>query len=353
MPTTILQATVGAGKTEAALNKLSQHISDPHRPFARAWVLLATKRQEVAFRQRLIDLQDGRAVYFNAEFFNFYELNARLLNFAGKPPRRINEPARLGLLRKILYNLRSQGKLPTFAPIVGTSGFVRVVADLIYELKQNRVFPEDYISAAKVSANAKDAELSLIYATYQEQMQHYDLVDREGEGWLALEAVELQPQLATDVSLLLVDGYDQFTPVQASLLATLSKRVEEVVITLTKAPDERDEREQAVIGRRFVEARERLKSAHDLLYAPFVVQDQDDPKVAKHPDLITLAQNIFSDKDPVVSSGGINLIEAPEPLQEVAAIMREIKNLLLDGTRPDDILIALRDWARYHTYIEI
>ena len=200
MPTTILQATVGAGKTEAALAKLSQLISDPQNPFAKAWVLLATKRQEVAFRQRLIDLQDGRAVYFNAEFFNFYELNARILNLAGQPPRRINEPARLGLLRKILYDLRRSGKLPTFAPIVGTSGFVRVVADLIYELKQNRVFPDTYISAA---VTAKDHELALIYDSYQNAMQHYDLVDREGEGWLALEAVENHPQLATDVDLLL------------------------------------------------------------------------------------------------------------------------------------------------------
>lgn len=350
MPTTILQATVGAGKTEAALARLSQLISDPQTPFAKAWILLATKRQEVAFRQRLIDLQDGRAVYFNAEFFNFYELNARILNLAGQPPRRINEPARLGLLRKILYDLRRSGQLTTFAPIVGTSGFVRVVADLIYELKQNRVFPETYRSAA---VTAKDHELALIYDSYQNAMQHFDLVDREGEGWLALEAVENHPHLAKDVDLLLVDGYDQFTPVQAALIATLSQKVDEIVITLTKAPDERDEREQAVIGRRFVEARENLIDAHDKIATPIHVIDQDDPKVEKHPDLMTLARNIFSDKSPVESSGGIKLIEAPEPLQEIAAVLRDVKQLLLDGVRPDDILIALRDWARYHSYIEM
>ena len=110
---------------------------------------------------------------------------------------------------------------------------MRVVADLIYELKQNRVFPDTYISAA---VTAKDHELALIYDSYQNAMQHYDLVDREGEGWLALEAVENHLQLATDVDLLLVDGYDQFTPVQAALIATLSQRVDNIIITLTKAP---------------------------------------------------------------------------------------------------------------------
>ena len=100
MPTTVLQATVGAGKTEAALERLSMLLHDRKRPFAKAWVLLATKRQEVAFRQRLADLKHGHAVYFNAEFFNFYELNARILNLAGSPQRQIQEPARFGLLQK-------------------------------------------------------------------------------------------------------------------------------------------------------------------------------------------------------------------------------------------------------------
>lgn len=232
MTTTLLQATVGAGKTEAALERLSALIDDPTRPFAKAWVLLATKRQEVTFRQRLIDLQDGRAVYFNAEFFNFYELNTRLLHLSGNPQRRINEPARLGLLRKILSDLFYADELKTFAPIAHTSGFLRVVADLIYEMKQNRVYPEDFRNAV---ATQKDYELALIYDTYQNRLIEHHLVDREGEAWLALEAVEKNDHLARNVDLLLVDGYDQFTPVQAELLARLSLAVGDLVVTLTKA----------------------------------------------------------------------------------------------------------------------
>lgn len=350
MTTTLLQATVGAGKTEAALERLSALIDDPTRPFAKAWVLLATKRQEVTFRQRLIDLQDGRAVYFNAEFFNFYELNTRLLHLSGNPQRRINEPARLGLLRKILSDLFYADELKTFAPIAHTSGFLRVVADLIYEMKQNRVYPEDFRNAV---ATQKDYELALIYDTYQNRLIEHHLVDREGEAWLALEAVEKNDHLAQNVDLLLVDGYDQFTPVQAELLARLSLAVGDLVVTLTKAPGDRDEDAQKLIGRRFEEAGNRLKEAHEFVGAELIEIDITEPKVEKHPDLIALAQNIFSRKDKNVAGGGIQLIEAPEPLQEVAAVLREVKQLLLDGVQPDDILIALRDWPRYHNYIEM
>jgi ATP-dependent helicase/nuclease subunit B len=350
MTTTLLQATVGAGKTEAALERLSNLINDDTRPFARAWVLLATKRQEVTFRQRLIDLQDGRAVYFNVEFFNFYELNTRLLHLAANPQRRINEAARLGLLRKILSDLLHDQQLPTFAPIAQTSGFLRVMADLIYEMKQNRVYPEVFQKAAETR---KDYELALIYDTYQNRLIQHRLVDREGEAWLALEAVEQNPQLATSVDLLLVDGYDQFTPVQADLLARLSLAIADLVITLTKAPGDRDEDAQKLIGRRFKEAESRLAQTHKAIAAPIHFQTLTDPKVEKHPDLIGLAQNIFSQKPKLEANGAIQLIEAPEPLQEVAAVLREVKQSLLDGVQPDEILIALRDWPRYHNYIEM
>lgn len=352
MGTTILQATVGAGKTEAALERLSQTIRDPQRPFARAWVLLATGRQEVAFRQRLIELQDERSVYFNAEFFNFYELNRRLLNLAGKLPRRIDEPARLGLLRNILQKLQRDGDLTLFAPIAHTVGLLRVMADFIMELKQNRVRPEDFEAAA---TSKKDRELALIYRQVQEALIQYELVDLEGEGWLALSAVQDADNLtlAHNVDLLLVDGYDQFTRVQAELIAALSQRVGETVVTLTRAPGDDDDDPQASIGKRFRQARRRLIEAHEAIGVPITVVDQPAPQIHKQADLLLLARNIFSDEPKEPTTGGVHFIEAPEPVQEVAAVLRSVKARLLAGDRADEILIALRDWGRYAPYFQL
>jgi ATP-dependent helicase/nuclease subunit B len=350
MPTTVLQATVGAGKTEAALERLSVLLHDRQRPFAKAWVLLATKRQEVDFRQRLTNLKQDRAVYFNAEFFGFYELNSRILNLAGSPQRRIQEPARFGLLRKILLEMLVQGQLEVFKPIANTSGFLRVIADLIYELKQNRVEPEIYLQAA---ITQKDCELALIYANYQDKMRQYNLVDREGEGWLALAKLEEEPHLAQHVHLLLVDGYDQFSSVQAAILAALSKQVGEVVITLTKAPGDSEDDPQAEIGRRFKKAYDRLEEEHQKISAMISPKIQPEPLVPKHSDLLTLGRKIFSGDIPVAMQGAIQMLEAPEPIQEVAAVLREVKRLMLSGIKPDDILIAVRDWSRYQTFFDI
>ncbi len=53
MPTEIWLAPVGAGKTEYALEQLVHTIEA--QPFARVWVLVSGKRQEDAFRQRLVE----------------------------------------------------------------------------------------------------------------------------------------------------------------------------------------------------------------------------------------------------------------------------------------------------------
>ncbi len=50
---------------------------------------------------------------------------------------------------------------------------------------------------------------------------------------------------------------------------------------------------------------------------------------------------------PLPGAEAVTLIEAPDPERESAAVLRRIKALLLQGTPPDQILIALRDWPRY------
>ncbi|MCU0511092.1 MAG: PD-(D/E)XK nuclease family protein [Anaerolineae bacterium] len=346
MPATVILAAVGAGKTEAALQRLTHTLQDSGTRLAKAWVLLATRRQEIAFRQRLSDLIPARSVYFNVESFNFYELYARLLNLAGQPQRRLHDSARPGLLRHVLADLAEDGGLTVFRQVAQTPGFVHMLLALIDELKQNQVAPEALEQAA---STPKDADIARIYARYQALLQHYRLVDREGEGWLALEAVQALPHLARDVALLVVDGYDQFTPVQAQLLAHLGQQAGETLITLTTVPG----REQT-IGRRFQQTLERLHAAHERSGCPLAVHLFDQAEAARHPALQYLSTHVFQrgQPPPPPAAPPIFLLEAPDAATETAAILRQVKRLLLEGERPDDILIALRDRQRYQTHFE-
>ncbi len=348
MPTTVLLAPVGAGKTEVSLEHLIATIHDQNKPFIKIWALLATKRQENSFRERLIEWQDGRSVYFNVEFFNFYELYARLLDVAGTPPRRLNDSARFALLRAIVSDLDKAGQLTVFGSIAKTPGFIAAIADFIAELKSNINEPHQFLDAAEHKGiTQKDREIYRIYDTYHTRLREYNLVDKEGEGWLALAETRAQKDVATDVALLMVDGYDQFTPVQANLLALLSGRVGELRITLTTVPGRKE-----TVGRRFENTRKQLEEFHERERVPCQTRKLPGAREQRHADLIHIGEMIFNVQAQTRSAAPDSAlcIEAPSEQQEVAGVLRQIKRLLLDGARPDSILIALRDWERYRQH---
>lgn len=364
MPVELLLAPVGAGKTHTALQRLmAQKQADA---FSRVWVLLASNRQEDAFRQRLLEQDPRQRIYVNIEFFNFYGLYARLLHSVSTPPRRLHDVARrdtgrYSLLRALAGQLHEDKKLRVFGDIAQTAGFVSIAADFIYELKQNLIAPEEF---QQVAYSDKDADLAALYSAYQRKLQAERVVDRDGEGWLALALAQDMPELGSNlnIDLLIVDGYDQFTPLQAAIIALLAGRAAHTLITLTDFPPRENGREddrKVTAGRRFVKAQQRLK--HALQQA----QVWDEVKITRltaaggagrKPDLEHLVKQIFCpdfkpQPDAKPADGVLTLIEAPSAEEEVAAILRNVKRLLLTtDARPDDILIALRDWSRYRPH---
>ncbi len=345
MTTTILQAPVSAGKTEAALDRLMAVIQASEPRLARVWVLLATRRQEYAFRQRLVERDAGRSVYSNVEFFSYYELNRRLLNLTGRTTRQLDDATRRGLLRHLLRTMQQQGELQTLGDVELSPGFLRMIGGFIHELKENLVHPEafDQAVALLAAAGGKDRDLALIYRRYQAALHDHQLADQDGEGWLALEALRQGP-LPLRVDLLLVDGFDQFTPAQAALLVSLSAQTGATIITLTTVPG----REHS-IGQRFERARNRLMQAYSEAGVPLAQERlSSQSNGQRSPDLVHLEQTILQpEARQAASQGAVKFLEAPEPVEEAAEISRRIKRLLLDGTAPDDIVIVLRDWERY------
>ena len=345
MSATLHLATIGRDKTEQVIALLRQMAQARGGALPKIWVLLATRRQELSFRQRLIEADSGQRVYFNIEFFNFYSLNARLLKLAGEPVRRLDGLTRHNLLRQLLADMQAQGELTFFQRIATMRGFVSVVADLIDELKQSRVDVDAFAAAAH---SEKDRELATIYRRYQERLRQSELADVEGEGWLALATLQTRPDIIAAVDLLLVDGYDQFTPVQAQLLAELSRSRTPVHITLTSLAGD----DQSRLPQRSRLARERLLGAFAAAGVELKQRKVETAADNRHPDLQHLSAIIFRTPSGKPRGDAIKLIALPDPAEEVKAVLRAIKRLLLSGARADDMLIALRDWERYARYFE-
>jgi ATP-dependent helicase/nuclease subunit B len=325
------RAEAGSGKTEAVIGLIAE-IARTQR-LARIWVVLPSARQRAQFRERLLQrLREDNLPALNVELFNFYSLNRRLLSLMRVPTRSLRGGARQAVLRRVA----GKQKLETFKAVANMPGFSRAVGDLIAELKQARIEPTAFFEAQQ---DEKDAELARIYDAYQVLLREHGLVDTEGEAWLALESLHEDSAFDPKIALLVVDGFDQFTTVQAKMIQALDQRARRTVVTLTHVPGREDG-----VGRRFANAQAILEAA-DIVSLPAYA----DPLPCVH----HLLQHGFQPSGKSMIMGddaaqAMTLIEAHSPSAEAAEVMRQIKRrLVIDRVPPDDIMVAIRDWTRY------
>ena len=340
MPAILRLDPVGSGKDALASNLLRAGLRQA-KAFPRLWVLTATRRQAFALREGLA-AQSRDAACFNIETFTFYQLNQRLLSLARQPARGISPDAQIALLRQLVARMQSRGELRHFAGIASARGFIEVVAAFITELKRNGIADADFMRAAQ---DAKERDIAHIYQRYQRELIARDLVDVEGEGWLALARLRRDPIMVADVDLLLVHGFDQFTPVQARTLAQLASVIPQTHITLTLLPGKAGE-----ISRRGALARDQLSKAFEEAGVALQTQSVPGDDSQRHPGLLALGRVLFQNRAAADSSDAIRMLAMPSEVDEVKAVLRRVKRQLRDGVRPDDILIALRDWGRYEAH---
>ena len=339
--TTLISGPAGCGKTEAALDAIVDARTFGSA-FSPIWVLLPTGEQVHAFRRRLLKRsEDG--VQFGVEFFNFNDLYGRLLDLFGNPQRQIGETARYQVLRAITTWLADNGALEVFGPIAGTSGFIGLVAGLIHELKQELILPEAFAAAAE-TRTPKDRDLARIYATYQQFLQERRLVDRHGAGWLAVEMVEHAAALPLTPDLLVVDGFDQFNRVHVRLLTALARHIPQTILTLTQAPGAHGRR-----FRRLEQTRARLLAVGPDIWRAEQLDSYNCPAQAARPPVLDHLLNTLFESSParIAKDESLTLIEAPDIVREVQAVLRGVKRRLLAGTPPDEIAIVARQPGLY------
>ena len=341
MPAFLHLAPAGSGKTEYVLDRLFDVIQGRGKDFPKVWVLLATGRQVLDFRQRLAERSQDATAFCNVEFFSFYALNARLLNLARRPARRIQATTQLALLRQLVAGANAAGQLKHFHRIAHTRGFIEVLADLINELKQNGIDVDQFDHAA---SSKKDYDISVLYRRYQQTLKNNDLVDREGEGWLALATSRNRGDIVNGVDLMLVDGFDQFTPVQAQLLAELARGLQRIDITLPTLYQQSGE-----LAHRSELTRARLEQTHTEAGASLRITTLNGGSDDRHPDLELLGRLVFRNSSADVKSDALRLVAMPTITDEAKAVLRLVKQQLLNGESGEDFMIVLRDWDRYAT----
>ncbi|MBL1135249.1 MAG: hypothetical protein HND46_08015 [Chloroflexi bacterium] len=335
---TIWTAPAGSGKTGKVIEAILQ--AREVSPWQPLWVLLPTELQISAFRSRLLAAYQerfGRPVCFGVQYFSFYQLYNHLLDQMLLPQKQIGPASVYRILRYVIAKQAAEDRLQYFGNIASKPGFIKLMAEFILELKQARIHPESFELYAQKSRRDKDQDLAAIYTHYQNYLRDHRLVDREGAGWVALRGLETDyhTEFLDSVGLFVVDGFINFSPLQARLLGQLADKIGRTILTLSY-----DENRRETLFRGIQRIGDRLQN-----YGHWDVENLTDGVIQRREELTRL-ESAWQQPSHVPRPAGdaLHLIEAPNPEQEMRAVLRKVKQQLMAGVDPEQIAILA-----YHT----
>jgi ATP-dependent helicase/nuclease subunit B len=184
---TILCGPARSGKTERGLVGYRDALR--RRPIGSALWLAPTWRAAAEVRGRLLD--GSLAGCFRPNVMTFGNFAETVLHAAGLPIRPMTRLMKRDLVRQIIFDQASRGRLTHFRSIAKTAGLVDLVCEFISELKRLEIWPDDFRRAcASRGLDDRDVELSEIYDVYQQTLREHGLFDAEGRFWSARDVLQ-------------------------------------------------------------------------------------------------------------------------------------------------------------------
>jgi ATP-dependent helicase/DNAse subunit B len=315
---------------------------------------VANQLQSAAWKERLAEA--GGALGVNV--LTFGQLYRALLRATGEASTLLDDALQHGLLRSTVHGLH----LEHYASLIDKPGFAVLLHGMIAELKAARIGPQSFaVAVAKLGDEPRLRELVWIYAAYQEQLRANRWADEEELGWLALRALEDDPQLASDWSLLVVDGFDNLTTVQLDFLRLATPRARETFITLSGAVDGP---ERGLVQRRFLATRRALEGALGVRAEALPDGGTESRRTGsggerREEALAHLERSFFVSQAAayVPSEPGegqaVTLIAAADRAGEVRAALRWLKaRLVREGCRPGEVALLARKAEPYRALIQ-
>ncbi len=327
----LLRGPAGCGKTSAVLNV--------YRRSAGRMIVAPNAPAVDDLKRRLLDASGGAVLA--PQVMTFAAFAERILSATGSEHRRLSAFQRRLLLREIIDELKTGGKLPAFAAVADTPGIVVAVDRAIAEFKRAAIEPET-LRKAIAPGDAKAAQLHLIYSRYQQKLHESRTYDLEGQMWqardnLAAAIANKTPTGLEGADAIAVDGFTDFTPTQLEILKLAASLVPLTIITLTFDEDSRvrmwhwTNRTLNGVRRAF---------GGELVEVPMTPQEPA--------GLRKLWDSVFDfDAAAFLPPENLSLVAAADMESEVAEAARRIKRLLLGGAKAGSIAILARNMELY------
>lgn len=226
----IIEGPSGSGKSHQVYEAIIQEsIDNPDRSF-----FLIVPEQFTMQAQRDIVVRHPRHGTMNIDIVSFNRLAYRIFEELNVRTDHVLEDfGKSMLLQRIL--LENRKNLPCFGPCIRKPGFVDELKSLMTELFQYRVGVEDIrqVYAGMNGHNmlkGKLEDLLFVYEEFQKEIKDSYII---AEHVLEMLAVHIAESELLKNSVIYLDGFTGFTPIQYEVLAALAKVSERMIFTIT------------------------------------------------------------------------------------------------------------------------
>ena len=288
----------GSGKTEYAFRQIVKEAGEHPK---KNYLILVPEQFTMQTQKKLVSLAPNHAI-MNIDVLSFKRLAYRVFDDMGiNDVRVLEETGKNLVLRKVAQEKEEQ--LTVLRANMGRMGYIGEVKSMISEMMQYRITPEQleqFVDRERVSDNpafcAKISDIITMYRGFMEFMEGNYITAEEILN-LLIELVE-QSQLLRD-SVVVLDEFTGFTPIQNHLIRKLLPVTESIRVLLTIDAGENFYRcegnhELFYLTKHTIEQLSRM--AQELLVPidkPVILGDSGKKRFAHTDDLAFMEQNLF------------------------------------------------------------
>jgi ATP-dependent helicase/DNAse subunit B len=222
----LIIAPPASGKTAECIDRILA--AQKGQLLAQVWVLVPNPQAAAQFKARLAEAGGGMGVRVG-EFRHFYK---ELIEENGMFMPIISRALSHRLIQETVREAFDAGELVHYSAIKDKPGFITVLRDAFSELRSAMVLPSTFLGYTRDATLAR-RELAILYNRYSERLISLGWTDGQGQAWLAIEALQTNPSLASRLSLVIVDGFSSFDTARRQFLKLLGEQTGEMIITLT------------------------------------------------------------------------------------------------------------------------
>ena len=352
MALTLVTGGSGAGKTEYIYRSVIEwSMREPERRF----FVIVPEQATMQAQKDIVRLHPHHGT-MNIDIVSFERLAYRIFSELSMPqPELLNDTGKTMVLRKLAGENRKE--LSFFSSHLNQAGFIDEVKSMLSEFYQYGVTPElleeqeNKEGLSRLLAK-KIGEINVIYRAFREFTKERYITMEELLDVLC--GVVERSKLLKD-SVLVLDGYTGFTPVQYRLLSLLFKLCREVFVTVTATEGALDgpanETDLFDMSRKMAGKLKNLALEQGVeVREDIVLSDRPLHRFSRTPALDYLEKTMFRYPYRAYRGEpeGIRLVQAENPADEIDFVVNRIHQLVRkDGYRYREIAVVCGDLPGY------